>query len=178
MVLRHSFLVLTALVLSGCAASGELYGEISQSSKIASPSSGRLTFFRPAGTFAGAGRDVFVTVNDGSGKYVATGGFVIIDMPAGDYTVNAALNPDYFKCELPVSVKPLEEQFFEIVPNTGRILNAALTAGIVTANHIRGYQSYVISPKSKPNCQGFFIAAPVEREYALKHLAVIRESRQ
>jgi hypothetical protein len=177
--MKSSMLVLIAVTLSGCAASGKLYNDMSADAVAMGPNQGRLTVFRTKETLVAAGRDVLVTLDHASGKSVGYGGFASIDTSAGQHGLSIALAGEKSRCEIGFSLEPSRELFFELKPNTGRVVGEAVIAGVSTGWAASGiYQTMSGQAADPNNCSGYFSIAPVDREYAQKQLATIRASAQ
>lgn len=178
MAYKWSALAVIALSLGGCAASGMPYTDLSQS-PISNSAFGRLTIFRTTETMAAAGRDANIKVDSATTKYVSYGGYVSFDLSAGAHEINASMPGDETLCTVQVSLAPRDELFFEVKPASGRILGEAISAGFAVAGSMAGqYGGGVTFATTDKPCTGYFSIAPVERAYALKQLATIRESSQ
>ncbi len=168
-----------AIALSGCAASGKRYQEISPLPAAKESTNGRLTFFRTTATLAASGRDALITFNKGESRFCAYGGFTTIDANQGEHEISVGMKGSSENCEILVSAKQGEELFFEVKPNTDRILGESVTAGMNAGLRAKGiYGADSNSETKKRNCSGYFSVVPVDRDYALKQLESIRETKQ
>jgi hypothetical protein len=177
--MKSIVLLLSALALSGCAASGKLYSENAWDAEIQQPNQSRVTVFRTQATIVASARDALVTLDSRPSKYCAYGGYATLDIAAGKYVLNVGMTEDKYLCAISVELKPGEEQFFEIKPNTDLIMGEAISGGLAAGLASKGvYGAGGGGGGKAANCASYFSVAPVDRAYALKQLATIRESKQ
>lgn len=180
MQLRLTLLAMLALSLTGCAASGKLYDAASWDADITQPNQARITVFRTTETLLAAGRDAKVSLNStGESKYCAHGGYASFNSKAGKQVLSVELTPEQNRCEVPLTLLPGEEQFFEVKPNKDLIMSRAISAGFSAGLASNGVYGVGAGGSGQlPNCTSYFSLVPVAREEAVKLLVDIRESKQ
>jgi len=92
--MKSIILLLTALALSGCAASGKPYSETAWDAEIQHPDQSRVTVFRTLETKAYAGQDALVTLSSGDSKFCAYGGYASLDANSGKHVINVGTGND------------------------------------------------------------------------------------
>jgi len=109
---------LLAAALAGCGASGPLYSESIATMGPHPEGMGRIVLLR-SDDFANrnVASPVYVRVSEDLLGKLAYRGFLIAQVPAGDFVVQAsAKNRMYGVCELPVSVKSGETLYLDVDP--------------------------------------------------------------
>lgn len=174
----HSIFLALSISLAGCAATGKLYDTNAWDAEINQPNQARVTVFRTTETMAASGSAAHVTLGYGATKYCAYGGYTSLDTKAGKQVLTVKLRPETNRCEVPVTLLPGEERFFEIKANRDFIVGRAISAGMSAGLAFNGIYGTGGGDTGGENCTTYFSLIPVKREDALKMLVDLRETKQ
>jgi len=175
----HSILLAALTIsLTSCAATGKLYDATAWDAEITQPNQARVTVFRTTETMVAAGSAAHVTLGGSATKYCAYGGYTSLDTGAGKQVLTVKLRPEKNRCEVPVTLLPGEERFFEIKTNRDFVVGNAISAGISAGMSFNGIYGTGGRANGGENCATYFSLIPVKREDALKMLSDLRETKQ
>lgn len=153
-------------ILTGCAATGPRYSEVTSPQSVIFPSHARLIVFRTKESSQYSGRAAAVKIDGGSSGSCDYGGFNTFDVAAGKHIITVDMWDSPGKCELPIEVSGGASYFFEVQPRLGNLLSV-LGAGLVGASIESAGQQ----------CGGAFSISPVEENAALSKLTDLRATR-
>jgi hypothetical protein len=113
-----SVILLSAILLSGCAATGPTFKEHLAASSLAPSTSGRLVFFRTKDTQVYSAVPASVRVDGMPVAACDYAGFNVVDVPAGRHVVSVSSARWNMpgSCDLAVAVTAGDQHFFEIKP--------------------------------------------------------------
>ena len=145
MKIVNSLLVVAAIVLGGCAASGPKMSEMKAGIAPIPADSGRVYFYRSSSMF-GAALQPDIRLN---GKVVGSskpGGFFYADIPAGNATVTTATEVEK---QLTFTIGPKETKYVKTSPSFGVLVGRIVPELIPTADAEKDLVDLSYAPLTK-----------------------------
>lgn len=164
---RSLLTIVSILFLSGCAATGGSYQDMSLSITPVKDKT-RLVLFRTKDSLAGSGRTTAVKIDGKSVQGVKYGGFTIFDEDIGDHIITVDLPDTYGKCLLPVHLEADHIYYFEIKP---RLESLNLGGGVGEALKAMNEKS-----PNREDCKGSFFIVHADEPDALEKLKTLKSS--
>lgn len=177
------WLVLLALLLSSCSASGPQYAELGVTPETVPAGKARIVFFRTGDTVLYIARRAAISID---GKKVAAtphGGFHYHDVDAGSHTLRADMWDLPGKCELTMTLAPAQTYYFQVDPRAesfgafaaGDFITQLLAGNPVIS--VAGGVGAVAAESYREQCGGAFRLYPVDAATANARLATLKYAR-
>jgi hypothetical protein len=111
-------------ILFGCAGQGARYSEVVTQDKPVASGQTRIVLLRPSNRYDDYSLTrAVVSVNNKEIGRLAYGGFLFVDVDAGDVAIKAsAKNPMYGVCELQMPAVPGETLYVDVGPRTANVV--------------------------------------------------------
>lgn len=171
---RMLWLVLVAVMLAGCAASGPRYADAGANQQAVPPASARITVFRTKDSMMYSARSAIVAVDGVKAGTCDYGGFSMLDVTPGKHVIAVDMRLTLGTCELPVEVAGGTSYFFEVRPRAENLVAAVLGSSFGVAGVVAG----TAAESAGKQCGGAFSIAPVaEKDVALAKLGDLRETK-
>ncbi len=171
--------VLLAVAIAGCVASGPLYPEQRGLVADVPPHAARITVFRRASDTVFLGRPVPVAIDGRTRASCDYAGYAMVDVTKGPHVLRIDI-PDYpGRCELAVDLIGGEEYFYALVPRESSYRAWALGSLVGFFVPLGGAAGLVAmaAESADKTCGGPFAIVPVDEDVALQALRTLRESR-